>query len=109
MGECYPQWVAPIEMERSPAPGVSPFSSSGHPHRAEILPRHPRDVGDGNLLRAHRFTLALVGAAPEAFGVGLVDHGDDPPVALDLALRQQRQMRDLRAREEVRRAVLARR
>src|SRR5262245_15649201 len=75
--------------------------------RPDVLARHPRDVGDGNLLRADRLAFAFVRAAPEPFRVGLFDHRDNARAALDLTLRKQRQMRDLRAHEQVSRRVLA--
>src|SRR5205814_8207455 len=56
--------------------------------RLDVLARHPRDVRDGNVLRADRLALAFVGAAPEPSGVGLLDHRDDTAPASELALRQ---------------------
>ena len=54
----------------------------------------------GNFLRAHRLAFAFVRAAAESFGVVALDHLDHPRIALDLSLRQQRQVADLGRREE---------
>src|SRR5262245_4939883 len=75
------------------------------PHGPPVLARHAGDVRDGNLFRANRLALALVRAAPEAFGVGLLDHRHDAAFAFGMPLRQERKVRELRADEEVRRRV----
>src|SRR5262245_28100239 len=78
-------------------------------HRAHVLASHARDVRDRDLFRADRLTFPFVRAAAKAFGVGLLDHLDHASIALDLTLRQQPEVRDLCAHEQMRRRVLARR
>ena len=67
------------------------------------------DAGQRNALRADLGALADVGATAEALVVVLGDHGLDAAVPLGLALRQHRQVRDLRGREQHGGAVRARR
>ena len=52
----------------------------------------------GSALRADRLALVVVRAAAEALGVHRRDHGVYARSALRLALRQEAQVRDLRAR-----------
>src|ERR1043165_514805 len=75
--------------------------------RSHVLAGHARDVGDRNLLRTDRFAFAFVAAAAEAVRVRLIDHRDHTARPLGIALRQDREVRDLRAHEEMRRRVLA--
>src|SRR5688500_565939 len=63
--------------------------------RSYVFARHPRDVRDGDVLRADRLAIAFVRAAPDPFGVGLRDHRHDAAAAFEPALRQQRKVRDL--------------
>ena len=76
-------------------------------HRPEVLTVHPGDVRDRNLLRAHRLAFPFVRAAAEPFRVMTVDHGHDARGAFHLALRQQREVADLRRGEKRSRRVLA--
>ncbi len=65
-----------------------------HP-RLQIIPVHPGDEVDRDLLRAHRLALLVVGARAEGFLLHLGDHLDHPVVALGQALRHQGLVRDL--------------
>src|SRR5690625_5156124 len=75
--------------------------------RREQVPVRAGDGGDGDSDGAHCLALADLGAATEALGVVLVDHADRPVVPLCLTLRQQAEVRDLRAGEQHGRAVRA--
>src|SRR5258705_9792663 len=79
-------------------------------HRGdEEITIHPRDEVDADLLGARLLALAEQRAPPEALEIHLRHHLERPAVALGLSLRQQPEMRDLRAREQGGGTVRARR
>src|SRR5574340_670584 len=97
----------PIEISPSPRSTATPLTPrvvaqwrAAGPRRLEEVVVHARDHFQPDLLRAHGFTLADVGATAEAFGVHLRHHGERAPLALGLALRHLAQVRDLRAGEQ---------
>src|SRR5947208_3525066 len=59
----------------------------GHGGRLEVAPVHERDVAHGDLFRADRLALGLVGAVAEAFGVHALDHAAGAALVLDPPLR----------------------
>src|SRR5665648_704702 len=69
----------------------------------------PRDDVQADALGADCGALTDLGAAAETYGVHLVDHGERARVPFGLALWEQAQVGDLRAHEQCRRAVGARR
>src|SRR5690606_18161248 len=75
---------------------------------AKVIAIHAPDYVNADLLGAGFLTLAEQSAAPEAFRIHLLDHGNRPAIALRLPLRQEPQVRDLRARKERCRTVRAR-
>src|ERR1044072_5889129 len=58
------------------------------------------DDVEGDLFGAGRGALADVGAGPEAFGVVLGEHRDNPQVSLGLDLWELSELGDLRCEEE---------
>src|SRR5580692_911678 len=73
--------------------------------RADKIAIHPRNHFERNLFRTRRLAFANVAAAPEALCVKLANHLQRSLIPFRLALRQQPQMRDLRAGEQRRRRI----
>ena len=72
----------------------------------EVVAVELGDVVCTDFFRADCFTLEVVGAVSEAFGVHLIDHGDGALVFLDLALGKVVEVGGFRGDEEHRRRVL---
>ena len=72
---------------------------------AEVFAVHLGDVIHGDTLRARSLAFVKVRAVAEAFLVHLGDHGENALLGLDLALRQEAEVRDLRRNEEHRGSV----
>ena len=72
---------------------------------AEVFAVHLGDVIHGDTLRAGGLAFVKVRAVAKAFLVHLGDHGENALLRLDLALRQEAEVRDLRRNEEHRGSV----
>ena len=73
--------------------------------RPQEIAVHQRDDFQLDILRAHRFAFADVGAASEQLAIGLSLHRDNPPFAFRLPLRQQAQVGHLGPHEQRSRSV----
>ena len=97
-------WGGPPWTAADALVGLSSFET-----RRDEVAVHPRDHFELDFFGTRRFALADVGAAPESLGVELPHHLQGTLRPLRLTLRQQSQVRNLRARKQRRRRIRTRR